>query len=341
MSPGPLERIAGGYGLLEAARWYPDTGLVFSDMTRGGVYTLSSGAADPAELIPHRKGIGGLVRHADGGFVLAGRSVAHKRPSTAVPTATGRASTPVSESQSQPVALEAPAPSSPTTVLLETAGDEQFFNDLTADGRGRLYVGSVGTDPSAGSGAARPDGRLYRLDLDGTATVLADDVLVSNGLGADPDDERVYHVDSNRRLVWVFATGDDEPAGSGRAAAGRGHDRGAATGGRPGDGREVFADTSEYAGVPDGLAVAADGSVWVAMAGGGVVVAWDAKGFRVAEIPVPQSLVTSVCFGGADLRTLFVLTGHNHEHPDPAGGCVYSTPAPTSGLAAPLARTPL
>jgi len=298
-----LRRLAGGYGLLEAARWYPDTGLVFSDMTQGGVLRLdpsampAAGPAEPEVLIPHRKGIGGLVRHADGGFVLAGRNIAHKRPA---------------------------GPDAPTTVLLETAGDEQFFNDLTADGQGRLYVGSVGRDPAPGSGAARPDGRLYRLDLDGTVAVLADDVLVSNGLGTDPAGGYLYHVDSSRRLVWRFPLDRDR-----RAA------------GRPGAGRELFVDTSEYAGVPDGLTVAADGSVWVALAGGSVVVAWDAKGARVTEVPVPQRLVTSVTFGGTDLRTLVILTGHNHDHPDPAGGCLYSMPAPVAGLPAPDARTPL
>jgi gluconolactonase len=338
-------------------------------MTRGGVFTWRSPSAadfcapaelfrrsagvnaapdatgptaEPVELIPHRKGIGGLVRHADGGFVLAGRNVAHKRPPALSPSATRCAATPFSDHSAQHVALGSPGerPASPTTVLLETADDEQFFNDLTADGRGRLYVGSVGTEPRPGSGAARPDGRLYRLDLDGTITVLADDVLVSNGLGTDPADERLYHVDSNRRLVWAFSLTDDEPAAHPPGSDQIGGDRRRGNR-RPGEGREVFVDTAEYAGVPDGLAVAADGSVWVAMAGGGVVVGWDAKGARVAEIPVPQSLVTSVCFGGPDLRTLFVLSGHNHEHPDPAGGCVYRGSANVSGVPGAAARIPL
>ena len=286
MSTIPLDRLASGYGLLEAARWYPDIGLVFSDMTRGGVHRLDPASpAEPEVLIPHRKGIGGLVRHSAGGFVLAGRNVAHKT--------TGR----------------------DTTVLLETAEDEQFFNDLTADSRGRLYVGSVGTDPNPDCGAVRPDGRLYCIDLHGTVTVLADDVLVANGLGTDPADATLYHVDSPRRVVWRFPLDTDHP----------------------GDGREIFVDTSEYAGVPDGLTVAADGSVWVAMAGGGVVVAWDAKGVRVTEIPVPHSLVTSVTFGGPDLRTLFILTGHSHDHPDAAGGCLYRTNPGPAGLPAPRA----
>lgn len=278
-----LTLLISGQGLLEAGRWHPEHGLVFSDMIRGGVYGLLPGDTDPRLLVPHRKGIGGLVPHADGGFVLAGRNVARKELGGA------------------------------TEVLLETAADEQFFNDLTADGRGRLFIGSVGTDPTAGQ--RRPDGRLYQLELDGRATVLADDVGISNGLAADPTDTVLFHVDSGRRLIRSYVLSE------GPAAE-----------------REAFVDTAEYVGVPDGLAVAADGSVWIAMAGGGVVVGWKADGTRCAEIAVPGDLVTSVCFGGPNLGTLYVLTGVNHEFPDPRGGCVYAMPAPTPGLPAPLAR---
>jgi sugar lactone lactonase YvrE len=264
--------------------------LVFSDMTRGGVFALRLAGGQPEQLIPHRKGVGGLVAHAGGGFVIAGRNVAHKRPGSE---------------------------QAATTVLLEPAADERFFNDLTADGRGRIFVGSVAINPLAPEETRA--GRLYCLGLDGNVEVLADDVLVSNGLGSDPADEVLYHVDSDRRVVWAYRI----------------------AGGPIGETREVFVDTSGYPGRPDGLAVARDGSVWVAMAGGGRVVGWDAKGAAVDEIPVPQDLVTSVCFGGDDYRTLFVLTGTNDEFPDRDGGCVYECEGLGPGMAGTLARVPL
>jgi len=280
MTTATLTRVLCGYGLLEGGRWHPEYGLVFSDMLgAGGVHALAPGATSPVTLIPHRKGIGGLVPHADGGFVVSGRNVTHKNGDAGI-------------------------------VLHETHSDEQFFNDLTADGQGRLYVGSV---PKIHDGTHA--GRLYRLDLDGAVHVLAEDMLISNGLGVDPDDTVLYHVDSPRRCLWRYRQGTGA--------------------------RDNFVDTTEYAGVPDGLAVAADGSVWVALAGGSVVVGWDASGNRIAEIPVPTALVTSVCFGDADLRTLYVLTGTNEEYPDPAGGAVYRMPAPCRGMSAPMARVRL
>jgi gluconolactonase len=282
-----MKRIAGGYGLLEAGRWYPLFGLVFSDMTRGGVYRLASVSSTPTPVIQHRKGIGGLVRHDQGGFVVAGRNVAHK------------------------------ADDGTTTVLLETRDDEQFFNDLTADGRGRIYVGSVAINPLDPDGSALL-GRLYRIGLDRSVDVLAEDVVTSNGLGTDPVGSRLYHVDTGRRVVWQLPLE-----------------------GSTGSARSVFVDTSEYDGEPDGLAVASDGSVWVAMAGGGVVVAWDSLGRRVAELPVPQPLVTSVCFGGPSLTTLFVLTGATEASPDAEGGCIYVSEGVVPGLPGPIAQVAL
>jgi D-xylonolactonase len=280
-----LTWLASGYGLLEGARWYPGHGLVFSDMTAGGVYRLPPGATGPETLIPHRKAIGGLVAHADGGFVVSGRNVSIKGSDGA------------------------------TTVLLEAAADEQFFNDITADGRGRLFAGSMPKNV----GPARAAGRLYLIDTTGSVAVLADDVLISNGLGADPSDRLLYHVDSERRAVWQFELDAADIGGS----------------------RRVFVSTGEYDALPDGLAVAADGSVWVALAGAGLVVGWDARGARLAEIAVPHALVTSVCFGGPGLDTLYILTGTDAEHPNPDGGSVFSLDADRTGLPAPVARVRL
>jgi gluconolactonase len=282
-----MRKLLDGFGLLEAARWYPQHGLLFSDVTKGGVFRHRDTAQPVETIIAHRKGIGGLVAHADGGLVVAGRNVAHK------------------------------ADDGKTTVLMETAPDETFFNDLTADGRGRLYVGSVGLGPSPDeepTGGERAPGRLYRLDLDGTRTTLSEDVLVSNGLGVAPSDDLLYHVDSHRHVVWGF---DD--AGE----------------------REVFVDVKEYDGVPDGLAVAADGSVWVAMAGGGLVVGWAADGQRIAEYAVPQPLVTSVCFGGPQLTSLYVMTGVNAEYHSDYGGAVRVMDEQRAGLPAPTCTVPV
>jgi xylono-1,5-lactonase len=285
-----MQRVASGFGLLEGARWYPTDGLVFSDMTKGGVYRLSQGDT-PEGLIAHRKGIGGLVAHELGGFIVAGRNVAHKMADD-----TGQ----------------------PTSVLLETRDDETFFNDLTADALGRIFVGSVAHDPLKDGSAPHRAGRLYCIDLDRNVSVLAEDVLTSNGLGVAPDNSILYHVDTGRDIVWSYPISGSQFGP-----------------------RESFVDTSEYEGGPDGLAVRRDGSVWVAMAGGSVVVGWDPAGKRIDEIPVPQELVTSVTFGADDGKTMYILTGPDESGRDRLGGGIYRTESNEPGLPAPFARVSL
>jgi gluconolactonase len=280
MVSGELIAIKGGYGLTEAARWYPEHGLVFSDMTKGGVFRFAPGSDEPETVIPHRKAVGGLVAHADGGFVISGRNVSIKNGDR-------------------------------TTSLLEPREDEYFFNDLSADGRGRVFTGSM---PRPGHEV----GRFYLIDLDGTVHVLTEDLQIANGIAADPSDTVLYSVDSGRRKIWRFALD-----GSARDIAAS---------------RELFVDTSEYDALPDGMAMAADGSVWVAMAGVGVVVGWDPRGAKVGEIPVPHALATSVAFGGPGLDVLYILTGENEEYPNPDGGTVFRAAALRVGFPAPRAQ---
>ncbi len=74
-------------------------------------------------------------------------------------------------------------------------------------------------------------------------------------------------------------------------------------------------------GVPDGLAVAQDGSVWVALAGGGHGVAvYDADGQQRDFLRTPVPMCTSLCFGGTDLRDLYVVTGSEGTGSHAGGG---------------------
>ena len=58
-------------GLLEAPRLTAD-GVVFSDVTGGGVY------CDGVAVVPKRRGVGGIVPHRDGGLVITGRTLLHR-----------------------------------------------------------------------------------------------------------------------------------------------------------------------------------------------------------------------------------------------------------------------
>lgn len=196
----------------------------------------------------------------------------------------------------------------PTSALLDsaTADNAEGFNDLTTDQSGRIYVGSLGYNVF-GDAPMKP-GNLYCIDLDGTVRKVSDGILLTNGLGVSPDGKRLYHSDSRRQMVRVY---DVEPDGS------LGHWR-------------AFCAMSE-GHVPDGLKVAVDGSVWVADARGGRVAVFEPDGRHRTDIPVPLPMVTSLCFGGDDLRDLYVVTG-SRGGPSDTSGSIYRTRVDVAGL---------
>ena len=152
------------------------------------------------------------------------------------------------------------------------------YNDITSDAKGRIYVGSLGSSPVFKDGREPQAGNLYMIDIDGTVLKVADDVMLTNGLGFSPDGHTLYHSDSTRRTVYSYAVNTDGTLGD----------------------KRNFITTDK--GAPDGLVVSEDGRVWVALAGGGHGVGvYNADGTQSEFIEIPQPMCTSVCFGGDDL----------------------------------------
>ena len=76
-------------------------------------------------------------------------------------------------------------------------------------------------------------------------------------------------------------------------------------------------------GQPDGMAVDEDGGLWVALGGRASVGRFAPDGVLDRELEVPATFVSSVCFGGADGRDLFITTADlaaaGGTEGDPAG----------------------
>jgi sugar lactone lactonase YvrE len=66
--------LAVGFGLAEGPVADPDGAVWISDAIRGGVHRVVPGAVQT--YVPERRGVGGLVRHASGALLAAGRDVA-------------------------------------------------------------------------------------------------------------------------------------------------------------------------------------------------------------------------------------------------------------------------
>ncbi len=188
------------------------------------------------------------------------------------------------------------------------------YNDITTDSQGRVYAGSLGTSPVFDDGREPQAGELYLIELDGTARVVADDVQLTNGLGFSPDGKLLYHSDSRRQTVFCYSVADDGSLGE----------------------KRVFVVVEK--GAPDGLVVSEDGAVWVALAGGGHGVAvYEPGGEQRELVEIPQPMCTSVCFGGSDLKDLYIVSGSDGSSAENTGA-VYRTRTEVAGLPVPPAR---
>jgi sugar lactone lactonase YvrE len=170
-------------------------------------------------------------------------------------------------------------------VELEISGNR--MNEGKCDSAGRFWAGTMAVDVRRGAGA------LYRLDGRHVERMV-DGVGISNGLGWSPDDRRMYYIDTLEDRIDVF---DFDPAAGAIAN------------------RRPFA-AIEGPGHPDGMAVDADGGLWVALWGGGRVVHFLPDGTAAGDIEVPASQTSSCSFGGPDLRDLYITTAWQHLPPE-------------------------
>ncbi len=191
------------------------------------------------------------------------------------------------------------------------------FNDVFTDAAGRLYTGSMRDDPFT-IREGRRAGEAYRIDGEGQVVQLYGGVGLTNGIGFSPDGRRLYHVDSAAQSILVHdVRADGEVDSASRATFARVH-----------------------GAVPDGLAVDAAGGVWVALYGGGGVTRYLPSGEYDRTVAVPARAVTSLCFAGADLEELIVVTADNTDGPE-RGGSIFRVSADdvgVRGLPAPLAK---
>ncbi|HEX7994643.1 MAG TPA: SMP-30/gluconolactonase/LRE family protein [Streptosporangiaceae bacterium] len=178
------------------------------------------------------------------------------------------------------------------------------MNDGKCDRAGRFYAGTMAADESPGKGS------FYRLDTDLSVTEIYTGIGISNGLGWSPDDRRMYYIDSLTYRVDVLDYDLDT--------------------GQMGERKQFVALGSDDM-VPDGMATDAEGGLWVAVWGGGVVQRYDADGRLTGVVRVPAANVTSCAFGGPDLDTLYITSAAG---PGRSAGALFSCAPGVRGIPA-------
>jgi xylono-1,5-lactonase len=169
------ELLASGYGLVEGPTIDSDGSLVFSDVLDGGVYRLRSDGTTET-VVAKRRGVGGIARHADGGYVIGGRDLMH------VGNGTDR--------------------------IVAALDGALGVNDFGTDADGRVYVGTVryrSLDPAA----IPVPGELWRVGPDSSATMLYGDVQQCNGVAISLDGTTLFHSDTRSHHVIVHDLHDD------------------------------------------------------------------------------------------------------------------------------------
>jgi D-xylonolactonase len=190
----------------------------------------------------------------------------------------------------------------PRLLTADAEGSRCQLNDCTADPAGRLIAGSYFYNPAG----EYQLGKLIRIDTNGRAIVLDEGFHLSNGLGFSPDARRLYFADSVARMIYAYDY--DVSTGSARN-------------------RRVLVQVPREEGLPDGLAVDAEGFVWSAQWYGNCVVRYDPDGKLERRIQTPAKQTSSVAFGGPYLTDIFITSaGQSEPMPimppgyDPASG---------------------
>jgi D-xylonolactonase len=192
---------------------------------------------------------------------------------------------------------------------VEADVEHNRFNDGFVDAQGALWFGSM-HDPETD-----PSGALYRLDAKGVVTKVDPDYIITNGPAVSPDGATLYHTDTLGKQVYAFDLAADGSLSNKRPFV-----------------------RIEGAGWPDGMAVDADGFVWIAVFRGHRIERYSSAGQLVQTIAFPVPNITKLAFGGDDLRTVYVTTAwkglSSEERAQyPLAGALFTFRTDTPGMA--------
>lgn len=196
-------------------------------------------------------------------------------------------------------------------VDLEADRPELRCNDGKIDPAGRFWVGTMHLQTQPGTGS------LYCLDGEVGIHKVLTGLTIANGLGWSPDGHFMYYIDSADRYVRRYRFRGDTPSL---------------------EGEEIVLRFTHQDELPDGMCVDAEGMLWIGFWGGYRVGRYDpTTGRHLLDVNVAAPHVTSCCFGGRDLATLYITTARVDLTPEqlqqyPLSGSVFACNPGTVGM---------
>lgn len=184
------------------------------------------------------------------------------------------------------------------------------LNDGVVAPDGSVYFGSLNET------GRQPNGRFYHW-ANGNLSGFGGGTVTTNGPAIDAERGVLYATDTSRGRVDRYRLADE----------GRGEP-------------EQFVEFREGDGHPDGMAVDAEGYVWICHFRGARITRFDPAGRAVLLVPMPTSQVTKLAFGGPDLTTIYVTTAARDldREIDPLAGHVFTFDAGVPGQTASICR---
>lgn len=188
------------------------------------------------------------------------------------------------------------------------------FNDGRTDPNGVFWIGSMGNN--VGPNGENLDvtdglGKLCRYTEGGLLEEVEANIGIANTLCWSPDKSYFYFGDTLKNEIRRYSF--DAATSS------------------IGEGETHFSGFER--GFPDGSTIDADGYIWNCRFGGGCVVriAPDGSMDRIIEMPVKN--ITTCCFGGDDLSTLYITTASvMKDEGDRLAGSLFAIKTQTRGL---------
>ena len=192
------------------------------------------------------------------------------------------------------------------------------FNDGKCDPQGRFWVGTIyePRDPALAS---------LNCFARGTLTRRLEGITVLNGLAWSPNGRTMHWSDTKAHTIYAA---DFDPA-SGTLSRQRVFARFPV--------KEPGQVLNAYGGRPDGAAMDAEGCYWVAMFEGQRLLRLSPDGELLGELLLPVRCPTMPCFGGPELKTLYITTARDKRPAaelieQPFAGCVLALDVEVPGL---------
>ena len=156
------------------------------------------------------------------------------------------------------------------------------FNDGKCDWDGNLWVGSMDIQATKGQGT------LYCIDPFGNVIPKLSNLSISNGIAFDRLKNKMYFFDqaSYSVVAYDYDSSKIQLSNSQRVI-----------------------DIDQSLGAPDGMCIDEEGMLWIAHWRGAQVIRWNPESGEILQkVMVPSKHVTSCCFGGENLDTLYITS---------------------------------